>query len=177
LKEEALDYTIWRARFGRGFGPVVRQTAKWMNKMNEQSYLTLYIFRPSLSYKEPDIAYFYELYKSSGLHSLLFDIIHCWWPSIVSSTRCTDVLLYWLCSISTICCMDNTGFCLQALFSWVIFRSKHGNKLILAQNSDLHPLGTRPEKNKITTTKTKACDLIHDCCRFSLCFPLNPARP
>ena len=28
LKEEALDHTIWRARFGRGFGPVVRQTAK-----------------------------------------------------------------------------------------------------------------------------------------------------
>jgi len=31
LKEEALDRTMWRARFGRGFGPVVRQTAKWMN--------------------------------------------------------------------------------------------------------------------------------------------------
>jgi hypothetical protein len=28
LKEEALDCTMWRARFGRGFGPVVRQTAK-----------------------------------------------------------------------------------------------------------------------------------------------------
>jgi hypothetical protein len=28
LKEEALDPTIWRARFGRGFGPVVRQTTK-----------------------------------------------------------------------------------------------------------------------------------------------------
>jgi hypothetical protein len=28
LKEEALDRSIWRARFGRGFGPVVRQTAK-----------------------------------------------------------------------------------------------------------------------------------------------------
>jgi hypothetical protein len=27
LKEEALDRTIWRARFGRRFGPVVRQTA------------------------------------------------------------------------------------------------------------------------------------------------------
>jgi hypothetical protein len=26
LKEEALDRTIWRARFGRVFGPVVRQT-------------------------------------------------------------------------------------------------------------------------------------------------------
>ena len=28
LKEEALDRTMWRARFGRGLGPVVRQTAK-----------------------------------------------------------------------------------------------------------------------------------------------------
>jgi len=31
LKKEALDRTMWRARFGRGFGPVVRQTAKLMN--------------------------------------------------------------------------------------------------------------------------------------------------
>jgi hypothetical protein len=29
LKEEALDRTVWRARFGRGLGPVVRQTAKY----------------------------------------------------------------------------------------------------------------------------------------------------
>ena len=28
MKEEALDLTIWRARFGRGFGPVVRQTTE-----------------------------------------------------------------------------------------------------------------------------------------------------
>jgi hypothetical protein len=28
LKEEALYRTMWRAGFGRGFGPVVRQTAK-----------------------------------------------------------------------------------------------------------------------------------------------------
>ena len=28
LKEEALDCTMWRVCFGRGFGPVVRQTAK-----------------------------------------------------------------------------------------------------------------------------------------------------
>jgi hypothetical protein len=28
LNEEALDCTIWRAGFGRGFGPVVRQTTK-----------------------------------------------------------------------------------------------------------------------------------------------------
>jgi hypothetical protein len=25
---------MWRARFGRGFGPVVRQTTKWMNEWN-----------------------------------------------------------------------------------------------------------------------------------------------
>jgi len=28
LKEEALDRTMWRARFGGGFGLVVRQTTK-----------------------------------------------------------------------------------------------------------------------------------------------------
>ena len=31
LKEEALDRTMWRARFLRSFGPVVRQTNKRMN--------------------------------------------------------------------------------------------------------------------------------------------------
>jgi hypothetical protein len=28
LKEEALDRSMWRARFGRGFGPVVRQATE-----------------------------------------------------------------------------------------------------------------------------------------------------
>jgi len=28
LKEEAVDRTVWRAGFGRSFGPVVRQTTK-----------------------------------------------------------------------------------------------------------------------------------------------------
>jgi len=28
LKEETLDCTVWRVCFGRGFGPVVRQTAE-----------------------------------------------------------------------------------------------------------------------------------------------------
>jgi hypothetical protein len=32
LKEETMDRTMWRARFGRGFGPVVRQTTKLMNE-------------------------------------------------------------------------------------------------------------------------------------------------
>jgi hypothetical protein len=29
LKDEALDRTMWQARFGRGFGSVVRQTNEW----------------------------------------------------------------------------------------------------------------------------------------------------
>jgi hypothetical protein len=28
LKKEALDCTLWRTRFGRGYGPVVRQTTE-----------------------------------------------------------------------------------------------------------------------------------------------------
>jgi hypothetical protein len=33
LKEEALDRTMWRARFGRGLGLVVRQTTKCMTAL------------------------------------------------------------------------------------------------------------------------------------------------
>jgi hypothetical protein len=40
LKEEALDRTMWKARFGRGFGPVVRQTAKWMNGKQQRTVFT-----------------------------------------------------------------------------------------------------------------------------------------
>ena len=37
LKEETLDRPMWTARFGRGVGPFVRQTTKWMNEwMNER---------------------------------------------------------------------------------------------------------------------------------------------
>jgi hypothetical protein len=28
LKQEVLDHTLWRTHFGRGYGPVVRQTAE-----------------------------------------------------------------------------------------------------------------------------------------------------
>jgi hypothetical protein len=33
LKEEVLDRTMWRARLGRGLGPVVRQTTKQKPKV------------------------------------------------------------------------------------------------------------------------------------------------
>ena len=32
LKEEALDRTMWRHRFGGGVGPVVRQNTEWMDE-------------------------------------------------------------------------------------------------------------------------------------------------
>jgi hypothetical protein len=33
FKKKALDRTVWRTRFGRGYGPVVRQTIeKWINE-------------------------------------------------------------------------------------------------------------------------------------------------
>jgi len=31
LKEESLDRSVWGIRFGKGYGPVVWQTAKWKN--------------------------------------------------------------------------------------------------------------------------------------------------
>jgi hypothetical protein len=37
LKEEALDRSQWRSRFGRGYGPVVRQTTEWMKTERQTS--------------------------------------------------------------------------------------------------------------------------------------------
>jgi len=40
LKEAALDLTMWRHRFGGGFGPVVRQNTGWMNEWKDNSLWT-----------------------------------------------------------------------------------------------------------------------------------------
>ena len=39
LKEEALDRSMWRHRFGGGFGPVVRQITERMNESVEYKFL------------------------------------------------------------------------------------------------------------------------------------------
>ena len=44
LKEEALDCTTWRTRFGSDFGPVVRQTAKWMDMIDKDYEFNSYLF-------------------------------------------------------------------------------------------------------------------------------------
>jgi hypothetical protein len=43
LKEEAQDHTLWRTQFGRGLGPVVRQTTAWtwtrqLNSSNRKAF-------------------------------------------------------------------------------------------------------------------------------------------
>jgi hypothetical protein len=35
LKEEVLDRTLWRTHFGRGYGPVVRQTAELTHSIKQ----------------------------------------------------------------------------------------------------------------------------------------------
>jgi hypothetical protein len=37
LKEEALDRTMWRVGVGKGFGPVIRQTTKWMRYISQMN--------------------------------------------------------------------------------------------------------------------------------------------
>jgi hypothetical protein len=44
LKAQALDRTMWRARFGRGFGPVVRQTTKLINNLQNKMHAILVAF-------------------------------------------------------------------------------------------------------------------------------------
>jgi hypothetical protein len=53
MKEEALDRTMWRARFGRSLGPVVRQTTKGNNKClyrnsNLSKILPIFSISPSM---------------------------------------------------------------------------------------------------------------------------------
>jgi hypothetical protein len=43
LKEEALDRTLWRTDFGRGYGPVVRQAylkSAWQQRVIAERHLT-----------------------------------------------------------------------------------------------------------------------------------------
>jgi hypothetical protein len=35
LKEEAQDLTLWRTQFGRGYGPLARQTTAWTETCNQ----------------------------------------------------------------------------------------------------------------------------------------------
>jgi hypothetical protein len=44
LKEASLDRTMWRNRFGRGFGTVVRQNTEWMNGELQECWNKVLLF-------------------------------------------------------------------------------------------------------------------------------------
>jgi len=67
LKEEALDRTMWRNRFGGGFGPVVRQNNEWIYK-----YMYIYIYIPFLfSCAEFRILQWSTLFNCIGMYLYL----------------------------------------------------------------------------------------------------------
>ena len=55
LKEEALDRTMWSARFGRGFGPVVRQTTELDERCTVPKHL-----------RHHELCFFYKMVLSVG---------------------------------------------------------------------------------------------------------------
>ena len=70
LKKEVLDCTMWRARFGRGFGPVVRQSTKCMNIVRPS------LLRPLSSWTEHSRLVVLHCRKSRVL-SLLLALFRC----------------------------------------------------------------------------------------------------
>jgi hypothetical protein len=88
LKEEALDRKMWRARFGRGFVPVVRQaaTGKWTN--------------------------FFAVSKIIALSFAVILLAEMWLQFVPRGwTRCVTYLLWEPCSRLCIC-VDGTCFTL-----------------------------------------------------------------
>ena len=83
MKGEALDRTMWRARFGRGFGPVVRQTAKRMNILYIQYYI-LYV-----------IIYYYIIYIIIlYIYIIIWDHRRICGPSLTETSLCGAYLYH-----------------------------------------------------------------------------------
>ena len=76
LKEEALYRTMWRARFGRGFGPVVRQTTKWMKEAVFQD-LTKDSYQPPKESDDGACGSCESLDATNEPHGVLFRKTHC----------------------------------------------------------------------------------------------------
>jgi hypothetical protein len=75
LKEETLYRTLWRTRFGRGYGPVVRQTTEWWMMQVILSFCSRYMERLTQCGTQ-----------TSTLRSLA-DTLVTWWPHVPSYIR------------------------------------------------------------------------------------------
>ena len=82
LKEEALDRTMWRARFGRGFGPVVSHTTKWRNVIR---------WRP------PTSRYLVSVY----IHVCLQ--LTWWWATLEVETNSQTIKYRKVCDVCNVC--------------------------------------------------------------------------
>jgi hypothetical protein len=92
LKEEALDRTVWRAGFGRGFGPVVRQTANWMNERILYSLLSYY---PTGNFNQS-----YTVFKTVGRCTRIYNCIPA--LSTLKMATCVPETGWWTqCNIIT----------------------------------------------------------------------------
>ena len=80
LKEEGLNRSTWRARFGRDFGLVVIQTAKWKLLSNFLTYIYIYIY-----------IYIYKI-----LHFSFYSKQRAWLPVTITALngKLTSTTLY-----------------------------------------------------------------------------------
>ena len=117
LKEEALDRSMWRVRFGRGFGPVVRQTAEWMNialyRLLEKQKCTRYILVDETNFG----FIIYSIKVHSSLQMCLFILLHHRWLPETSWHDWRGNT--WTC----------TAVCIILLFPWSTYKQS-GDKMV-----------------------------------------------
>jgi len=70
LKEEALYHTAWRTCFGRGCGPYVRQTTKWM-------YCLFSVSTRDVEYSTPNADVNYQLFHTLDLKRVV-ELTNLW---------------------------------------------------------------------------------------------------
>jgi hypothetical protein len=111
LKELALDRTMWRARFGRGFGPVVRQTTKWMNEFRTNEYVIFVLKYVNTEWFRRKDQHFGSLVMSVIVRGKV--VMMCVWFCIVCETELfeyTNTRVLWTVIKEENYLMLNLGF-------------------------------------------------------------------
>ena len=74
LQEETIDISVWTALFERVYGPVVRQTTKWMALQSPYTFLRV----SEWDRKKPNFN-FYFIFTSFKVHEHLYLDIYFYW--------------------------------------------------------------------------------------------------